>query len=325
MGMSLLQLPSLDMVKGFVAVGRRMSVSQAADDLCVTQSAMSKQIRNLEDALGVRLFQRNWRSLAFTPQGERLFDTLNSCMQQLQDGFESVGLTSRRPVTISASVGVMALWLLPRLAQFQKLHPDIELRIAASNEVMDLTSEGIDLAIRYCDESRAPSGAVCLFTESIAPVSNPSLCVGRVDSPEDIRRYVLLDFEHRHEWLTWNGWLASRGLSASMARSVLRFNQYDQVIQAAVAGQGIALGRLELLEAMLQDGRLEVVQSIPAYPSGHSYWLVQASASPRSDVLRVLEWISTSMNTGTPARPRRELTVRNRAQAPLNEPHAAVS
>jgi DNA-binding transcriptional LysR family regulator len=291
-GMSLMQLPSLDTVKGFVAVGRRMSVSQAADDLCVTQSAVSKQIRNLEDALGMRLFQRNWRSLAFTPEGERLFDSLNSCIQQLQDGFESVGLGSRRPVTISASVGVSSLWLLPRLADLRKRHPDIELRIAASNAVMDLAAEGVDLAVRYCAESKAPTGAVRLFGESVAPVASPSLRVGRIESAQDMRQHVLLDFEdNKHEWLTWNGWLAARGLSAAMARGVLRFNHYDQAIHAAAAGQGIALGRLELIEAMLKDGRLEVPGAIAARPSSHSYWLVQASASPRADVSRVLEWL----------------------------------
>jgi DNA-binding transcriptional LysR family regulator len=253
---------------------------------------VSKQIRNLEHALGMRLFQRNWRSLAFTPEGERLFDSLNSCIQQLQDGFESVGLGSRRPVTISASVGVSSLWLLPRLADFRKRHPDIELRIAASNAVMDLAAEGVDLAVRYCAESKAPTGAVRLFGESVAPVASPSLRVGRIESAQDMRQHVLLDFEdNKHEWLTWNGWLAARGLSAAMARGVLRFNHYDQAIHAAAAGQGIALGRLELIEAMLKDGRLEVPGAIAARPSSHSYWLVQASASPRADVSRVLEWL----------------------------------
>jgi DNA-binding transcriptional LysR family regulator len=288
---ALLQLPSLDTVKGFVAVGRRMSVSLAADDLCVTQSAMSKQIRNLEEAIGIRLFQRNWRSLTFTPQGEQLFDALNGCVQQLQDGFERVGLGSRRPVTISASVGVSALWLLPRLAHFQQRHPDVELRIATTNVIMDLVAEGVDLAIRYCPESMAPAGAVRLFGESIAPVATPDLAVHGFDTAQEIGRLVLLDFEDKHEWLTWDGWLASRGLSASMARRVIRFNHYDQAIQAAAAGQGIALGRLELLGQMLQDGRLEMLRAVNARRSSHSYWVVQASSSPRADVQRVTAWI----------------------------------
>jgi DNA-binding transcriptional LysR family regulator len=166
------------------------------------------------------------------------------------------------------------------------------LRIAASNAVMDLAAEGVDLAVRYCAESKAPTGAVRLFGESVAPVASPSLRVGRIESAQDMRQHVLLDFEdNKHEWLTWNGWLAARGLSAAMARGVLRFNHYDQAIHAAAAGQGIALGRLELIEAMLKDGRLEVPGAIAARPSSHSYWLVQASASPRADVSRVLEWL----------------------------------
>lgn len=144
----LLQLPPLDLIRGFVAVARRLSISQAAADLCVTQSAVSKQIRALEDYLGTPLFVRKHRSLALTEEGERFFRRMDVCFQQLVDATASVRtMSERRPVTITATIGVMSLWLLPRLGQFQQQHPAIDVRVSANNNVLDLAVEGIDLAI----------------------------------------------------------------------------------------------------------------------------------------------------------------------------------
>src|SRR5687768_4670566 len=118
MPLPLVRLPPLDLVKGFVAVGRRMSITQAADDLCVTQSAMSKQVRALEDALGVKLFHRGYRSVSFTEEGERLFRSADAAVQQLQDAASGLKAAGKRPVTLTASIGVAGLWLLPRLGEF---------------------------------------------------------------------------------------------------------------------------------------------------------------------------------------------------------------
>jgi len=292
MPMSLVRLPPLDLIKGFVAVGRRMSITQAADDLCVTQSAMSKQIRSLESLLGARLLQRGYRSVSFTSEGEHLFRIANASMQQLQDAFDAFGRRGKHPVTITASIGVTGLWLLPRLGDFQRRHPDIDIRVAASNAVLDLGAEEIDLAIRYCSDAQAPLGAVRLFNESIAPVASPSLGVDGIDDERELSKHVLLEYEDRRHWLGWADWLAPRKLKPSQARSVLRFNQYDQAIQAAVAGQGVALGRLELLGPMLEDRRLQVLQQgRDASRSNYSYWLIQATAHPRAEVQRVARWI----------------------------------
>jgi DNA-binding transcriptional LysR family regulator len=292
MPVSLVRLPSLDLVKGFVAVGRRMSITQAADDLCVTQSAMSKQIKSLEDLLGVRLLRRGYRSVSFTLEGERLFRIANASMQQLQDAFESFAVRGKRPVTITASIGVTGLWLLPRLGEFQQRHPGIDVRVAASNSVLDLAAEEIDLAVRYCSEANAPEGARRLFNESIAPVASPALPVGNIETESDLKKVVLLEYEDRRHWLSWADWLAARGLKTSQARGILRFNQYDQAIQAAVSGQGVALGRLELLGPMLRDRRLEVLlRGRGTRRSHYSYWLIQAAQEPRPEVRRVVEWV----------------------------------
>ncbi len=159
MGMSvpLVRLSSLDLVKGFVAVGRRMSITQTADDLCLTQSAVSRQIHALEEQLGVRLLLRKHRGVAFTLEGERLFRSADGAVQQLQDVLGELRPgAAPQTVTITASIGVTGLWLLPRLGRLQREHPDIDVRLSASNEVVDLRGGEIDLEVRYCARGAAP-------------------------------------------------------------------------------------------------------------------------------------------------------------------------
>jgi LysR family transcriptional regulator, glycine cleavage system transcriptional activator len=290
---AVVRLPPMDLIRTFVAVGRRMSITLGAEDMCVTQSAVSRQISALEDMLGVKLFMRGYRSISFTTEGERLFSVADSAVRQLQEVVGAISIArDRRPVTVTASIGVSGLWLLPRMGRFQQRHPDIDIRISANNRLLDLRSEGIDLAIRYCPASAAPKGAVKLFGESLAPVAHPSLC-SKLDSPHRLAEHFLLEFDDMRRYhLQWPEWLTSMGWSGVKPKGVLRFNQYDQVIQAAVAGQGIALGRLELLGSMLADGRLAVLSTPRSTKvDAHAYWLVQADPQPREDVLDVAAWI----------------------------------
>ena len=155
------RLPSLDLVRGFVAVGRRMSITLAAQDLFLTQSAVSRQIIALEEALGVKLINRGYRSIGFTAEGERFFRVADSALQQLQDGVNALAAgRDRQPVTITASIGVTGLWIMPRLGGFQQRHPDIDVRVAANNRVVDLRTGGADVAIRYCPASIRLAGDV---------------------------------------------------------------------------------------------------------------------------------------------------------------------
>lgn len=293
----LLQLPPLDLVRGFVAVGRRLSISQAAADLCVTQSAVSKQIRALEDYLGTRLLVRKHRSLALTEEGERFFRRMDVCLQQLVEATASVRVTTeRRPVTITATIGVTSLWLLPRLGGFQQQHPNIDVRVAANNNVLDLVAEGIDLGIRYCAPSVAPAGATRLFGEVIAPVAHPSLNAEVIDTPADLAKFVLLDYYDVRlpPWLQWDDWLRDAGLAGARPKSTLRFNQYDQAILAAIAGQGIALGRMALIKPMLDDKRLAVVQAHKhTRATEYAYWLVRGEQSTNPAVEQFAAWIMT--------------------------------
>jgi LysR family glycine cleavage system transcriptional activator len=288
-----IRLASLDLIRGFVAVGRRMSITLAAEDLFLTQSAVSRQIIALEEALGVRLLNRGYRSIRFTAEGERFFRVADSALQQLQDGVNALAAgRDRQPVTITATIGVSGLWIMPRLGGFQQRHPDIDVRVAASNKVMDLRTQSADIAIRYCAPASAPPGSLRLFGEAVAPVADPSLGVRQLDA-ESLARQVLIEYDDSNRpWLQWADRLHSMGLSATKPKGVLRYNQYDQAIRAALEGQGIALGRIALIEPLLSQGRLVAVGGADAdHARGYAYWLVQADSTPRDDVQVVLDWI----------------------------------
>ena len=286
MPVSLLSLSALmDPLRGFVAVGRRLSITRAAEDLCLTQSAISRQVSALESRLGVKLLVRGHRGISLTAEGEKLFRTADLALQQLQDAVEALGDdTRRRAITLTASIGVTGLWLLPRLGRFQASHPDIELRIAAQNRLVDIEREDMDLAIRYCSRSGAPDGAIHLFDEALAPVAHPSLATA------SLADQVLLEFDDPgRPWLRWGTWL-KRHAPGMQPRGILRFNQYDQVVHSAMAGQGIALGRVPLLDSMLADGRL-VTLSPPEAPhdNDHGYWLWSADTGDATRA--VVEWL----------------------------------
>lgn len=295
MSASLLGLASMmEPLRGFVAVGRRMSITAAAGDLCLTQSAISRQVQALEERIGAKLLIRGHRSITFTPEGERLFRSADSAIQQIQDTVGTISADLRhRPVTLSASIGVTGLWVLPRLGRFQQRHPAIDVRVAANNRVLDIAGEGVDLAIRYGPRADIGDGATLLFGETVAPVAHPSLPIEQLASAKDIDGQVLLEFdEPRLPWLHWKKWLATAGWHGAKPKSILRFNQYDQVVQSAMAGQGIALGRIELIRPMLTDGRLRQVPSThPGPGNDYAYWLLQADAAPRPDVAAVIDWI----------------------------------
>lgn len=286
------RLPSLDLIKSFVAVGRRLSITEAARELCLTQSAVSRQIIALEDALGCPLLVRGHRSLAFTAEGERLFRETEKALRRIQDAVEQVR-PARRPVSITASIGVSTLWLLPRLGDFQRNYPEIDVRVTALNRVVDLDREGVDLSIRYGRAADVPAGAEKLFDERLGIVAHPALGIERIAGPADLADQVLLEYDDaRMPWLQWDASLARLGWPGLQPRGMPRFNQYDQAILAALAGQGLALGRLPLLDRQLAAGLLRVVPT-PAPPpaTDHAYWLLRGEGNDRPAVATVAAWI----------------------------------
>ncbi|OZI77246.1 LysR substrate-binding domain-containing protein [Bordetella genomosp. 12] len=292
MPLTLAKLPPLDLVRGFVAVGRRMSITQAAQDLHVTQSAVSRQIRSLEAHLGVPLLKRGFRSVSFTPEGAQLFRLADPWLSELAELSAQWRTPGRRlPITVTTTIGVASLWLLPRLGAFQAAHPDIDVRVAADNRVMDLDREGVDIAIRYCTADQVGEAAQWLFGEAVLPVAHPALHLTRLD-PRTLPEQVLLEFDDpTRPWLQWESWLQARGLDRLRPRSMLRFNQYDQVVQAALAGHGVALGRQALIAPMLAEGRLQAVGGEAAGDTPLAYWLVRNPRRPSAQADIVADWL----------------------------------
>ncbi|HEY5799326.1 MAG TPA: LysR substrate-binding domain-containing protein [Burkholderiaceae bacterium] len=290
----LIDLPPLDLLRTFVAVGRRMSITLAAQDLCIVQSAVSRQIQALESMLGCRLFVRSYRSIEFTPEGRHLFRSADPMLEQLGSVVSALRPAGERPcITITATIGVTALWLLPRLGAFQRATPEIDVRVAATNRVMDLERDGMDLALRYCPDAQAPEGAIRLFGETLAPVAHPSLGVTAIEDAAQLREQVLIDYDDSSRpWLMWKDWLRGAGHKAGAPRHArLIFNQYDQVVQAALAGQGVALGRLALVGRLLDEGQLTLASSRPPVATDYGYWLLVRRDADSAALRAVRDWI----------------------------------
>ena len=289
----LLSLPPLDALRGFVAVARRMSITLAAQDLCLTQSAVSRQVQALEEHLGTQLLVRKHRAIALTEAGRHLFDLASPWLGRLAEYVQSLQEEGRvRPVTITASIGVTSLWLLPRLGSFQAAHPHIDVRVAANNRIVDMAQEGIDVAIRYSRASRVPMGAVRLFGEALVPVASKAVAAKAFKTPSALLQQVLLELDEGGvPWLHWSDWLSAKGFAHAKPKAYLHFNQYDQVIQAAIEGHGVALGRLALVQPMLMDGRLVAQRNAQVGVDDLAYWLVQATEAPREEVKVFSEWI----------------------------------
>jgi DNA-binding transcriptional LysR family regulator len=292
------RLPSLDFLRGFEAAGRRLSFTRAAEELFVTQSALSRQIQALEAALGVALFVRRHRALALTSAGQAFHREITTLLNGLSAATENARGASRAPgLTLSTTVSFASLWIIPRLSSFRLLWPDVEVFVSADDRLVDLARGDVDVAIRYLPDAVAPDGAVRLFGERMLPVASPTLlrrADGRLTRPADLARHVLLhldDPDGGMPWLDWRSWLAANGEAGLKPAGSLRFKLYDQVIQATLDGQGVALGRVPLVSGLLRAGRL--VAPFPRrFESARGYFAVVAPhARERPDVTAFVEWV----------------------------------
>jgi LysR family transcriptional regulator, glycine cleavage system transcriptional activator len=291
-------LPSLDFFRGFEAAARHLSFTKAADELFVTQSAISRQILALEEGLGVTLFLRRNRGIALTAAGEQMYRACAAALRLLTETAQRISPAgTQKMVTVTSSMAFCSLWLIPRLAAFRRMHSEVDVRIAANNQVLDLDRERIDLAIRYCPLAKAPAGSIRMFGEEIVPVCSPALAKGRsapLKNAADLRHHVLLHYddpERPAPWLTWNVWLESAGEADLKPAGSLRFSHYDQVINAALSGQGVALGRRPLIRTFLSSGTL--VTPFPVGPvTDRAYYIVRAAAAAgREEVEQFVQWL----------------------------------
>ncbi len=301
MDKDLARLPPLDALRGFVAAARHLSFTRAAADLHLTQSAISRQVQTLETSLGVTLFVRGVRSLSLTSEGMRLASAAEGWLAEYSRLAESMRQPGERPVLVTASIGISALWLVPRLSEFQLRHPGTEVHIAAGNRVVDLARENVDLALRYCADADTTADSTKLFGEVLFPVAHPSIAAGLHIDAETLPSLTLLDYpEPGYPWMGWDHWLSLIGLQGIRPRARLVFSQYDQVIHTAATGQGVALGRGVLVDPMIADGRLARIGCREFAVEGRGFWMIPAPRPMRPEVRRFVDWVQEAAGLSGP-------------------------
>ena len=292
------RLPSLDLLKGFESAARLLSFTRAGEELHLTQSAVSRQIKELEDQLGVALFYRRHRSLALTAAGQQLYPAAAQVLATMRAATDRVRAASAQKVlTVTTTPGFASLWLIPRIAGFTREHPGVEVRIIAEVRIQELERGDADVAVRYCPQAMAGPGAARLFGEQVFPVCSPALAADAkrpLRVPADLRNHVLLhvdDPDGRWPWQAWRVWLEAAGLPDLRPAGNLRFSGYDQIIPAAISGHGVALGRTPLVDAAIAAGQL-VAPFRPIAPSDRAYWIVVSRrAADRAEVADFAAWL----------------------------------
>lgn len=288
-------LPTLDLVRGFDSAARHLSFTKAAAELFLTQSAVSRQIKTLEEQLGVALFQRRHRALVLTEAGRHFHQAAAEALRLLEESAVRIRGGSARRLTVSTTIGFASLWLIPRLNDFRALHPDIDIRIDANNRLIDLAREEVDVAIRYCTPDLAPAGALRLFGEQVIVVCNPRVArEPPLATPPDLARHQLLHYERRDgvaPWSTWEVWLEVQGVAGLKPAGSLTFTVFDQLVQAAIDGQGVALAPTPLVRRLLAAGRLVAPLKAVTGSARAYYLVVEGAAAARPHVRQFVDWM----------------------------------
>ena len=289
-------LPRLDLLRSFEAAARLLSFTRAADELALTQSAVSRQVQLLEEGLGAALFTRRHRAIELTDAGRVLQRAVDDTLERLRDATARIRRDRQlRPLSVTCTPGFASLWLIPRLARFTAAHPSIDVRVSATHELMDLERSGLDVAVRFIAVARGQGRP--LFEETIVPVCAPALLKDRarpLKSPADLAKHTLLAVEgHSDESLMadWEPWLTAMGVPDLRMRNALRFSQYTDALAAAAAGQGVAIGRLPLLAPKIAAG--ELVAPFQAGAKSRRGYFVEASrhAADVPEVRDLVAWL----------------------------------
>jgi LysR family glycine cleavage system transcriptional activator len=270
------RLPSLNGLRAFEAAARHLSFTLAASELNVTQTAISHQIRRLEEELGIRLFIRQNRALALTPEARDYLPGVRAAFNDLRLATERLlRKDDDKVLTVSTLASLAAKWLLPRLTDFQEAHPGIDVRITTSTSLVDFQRDDVDAAIRYGRGQWPGLRADWLMADELFPVCSPSLLRGDkpLRQPEDLRGYPLLHTSNANSD-DWRLWLTAAGLPADIARQPgITFDMIFMTIQAAIDGIGVAMGRTSYVSDDIAKGRLVVPFKI-ALPADAGFYLV---------------------------------------------------
>lgn len=288
------RLPSLKGLQFFAVVAKYLSFTRAADELNVTQAAVSQQIRNLEQQLGVELFRRTTRRLFLTDNGERLLPYVQDAFSVLAEGVEKVKHDQYDYLNISVLPSFAARWLVPRLGSFSRQHPDIEVRLLPSLDLVNFQKESIDLAIRFGEGQYPGVYTEKLMNELVFPVCSPELMEGSkaLRTLDDLVHHPVLQ-DAGPGRLTWREWLKVAGRPELKVHYGVQISDASLLLDAAKSGQGVALGRACLVESELDNGSLVKPFEI-ALKSDFSYYLVmpeRSRSNPRVEIF--CDWLRT--------------------------------
>ena len=285
------RLPPLNALKAFEAAARHESFTRAAEELCVTQGAVSHQVKALEAELGLKLFNREHQRLIITEGGRAYLAVVRDAFDRIADGTQRLlQRQSGGALTVSTSPNFAAKWLVHRLGRFAEAHPEIDLRVSASLQHIDFAREDIDLAIRHSDGTASGLHVTRLCAEELFPVCSPKLLSGRnpLRKPSDLGRFPLL---HVNDRQGWSQWLDFAGITSVDPSRGPVLNQASMAIDAAVDGQGVVLARTALAAWDLIGGRLVRPFDV-AMPVSYAYWIVcPKTVAKLPKIVAFSEWL----------------------------------
>lgn len=254
------KLPPLNALRAFEAAARHLSFTRAADELFVTQAAISHQVKALEDHLGIKLFKRLNRALMLSDEGQRYYPAVRDGLDQLANATEQLLKSDRDGLlTVSTTPSFASLWLVPRIQNFTRKYPEIDVRIAAEDRVVDFDRDDVDCAIRYGKGGWSNLFQTKLMDEKHFPVCSPHYLARYpgLTEPRALKNHTLLhDYAIISKEETWEHWLKKANATEVNASRGPKFSHTHMVIQACIAGEGIAIGRTTMIQAELDSGRL---------------------------------------------------------------------
>ena len=289
---------SLDLLRAFEAAARLRSFTAAAIELGTTQPAISQQIKRLEEQLATRLFDRIYRGIELTDAGEVLFNHVQTGLESMDAGL--VAITNRRQhevLQVATDFAFAAYWLMPRLHRFHKLNPDVDVSLVTSERSPGMLRAEVDVAILFGDGRFRQGESRWLFSEEVFPVCSPQLVAGQATPlpNEALRAFPLLHLrsESSHNWFDWSGVFKALEISQAPAPGQLRFDNYTLLIQAAIGGQGVAIGWRHLVDDLLDQGLLCRPVAGSAI-SVYGYYVVLPQRKRRVQIVqRFVDWLAS--------------------------------
>lgn len=289
------RLPPLNALRAFEAAARHLSFTKAAGELHVTQAAISHQIKALEEWLGMPLFRRQNRSLLLTDSGQAYLPPLREAFDRIQDATAKLRERDKSgALTVGTFTSFAAKWLVPRLGRFASAHPDIEVRLAINDHLVDFAADGVEVAIRYGRGEWRGLHTERLMTEVVFVVCSPKLLDGPAPlaCPEDLRHHTMLHDDLPEDWDTW---LEAAGVGAVKARRDLAFNHSEMVLQAAIDGLGVALGRSVLVADDIATGRLVKPFDLELPTHAAYYFACLEGTQDRPKVKAIRDWVMSEV------------------------------